>query len=233
MQLIPPQNIPLTVSPHFKNDTLRLIRKIREIKSRLNSAPDLDTTFIFPYSTDKLKKRNEIWSNLQKGLLLEDKKILIPWETPFNQLNKYREKRRDSGDRTEWYLGKHLILDGYESHLETMMWMYLPWINPMTEISEKIGTDSKGNRNFLDLRERITELLGEPTKIELEKFGSLDLGLVEWTNDRVKISIVGIEIFNCRYSLNIGLTKNRNEDYLNESIEKLKSQGLTEEELGK
>ncbi len=189
---------------------MRLLRKIREVKAKLSPQPNLDKTFIFPYSTDKLKKRNEIWSNLQKGLLLEDIGTLIHWETPFNQLDNYKEKRRDSDDRTEWYFGKHEILDGYGSHLEAMMWMYLPWSNPMTEISEKIGIDSKGNRNFLDLKDRITELLGEPTKVDLEKFGSLDLGVVEWINGRVKISLIGVEIFNCRYSLNIGLIKDKN-----------------------
>ena len=203
------------------------------MKSKLSTKPKLDKTFIFPYPPDKLKKRDEIWSNLQKGLLLEDKETLIHWETPFNQLDKYKEKRRDSGDRTEWYFGRHKILDGYESHLEAMMWMYLPWTNPLTEISEKIGTDFKGNKNFLDLRDRITDLLGKPTKVDLEKFGSFDLGVIEWTNGRVKISLVGIEHFNCRYSLHIGLTEDKNEEYLNESIERMKAQGLTDEELGK
>jgi hypothetical protein len=114
-----------------------------------------------------------------------------------------------------------------------MMWIYLPWTNPLTKISENIGTDSKGNKNFLDLRDRITDLLGEPTNVDLEKFGSFDLGIIEWTNRRVKISLVGIEHFNCRYSLHIGLTEDKNAEYLNKSIEKMKAQGLTEEELGK
>jgi len=198
---------------------LKLLRKIRELKSRLSSSPELERAFVFPYSTDKLEKRNEIWSNLQKGLLLEDEKVLIPWETSFNQLYKYKEKRSDSGDRTVWYLGKHKILDGYESLLETMMWIYLPWTNPMTKISENIGTDFEGNKNFLGLRERITDLLGEPTKVDLEKFGSFDLGVIKWINGSVQISLVGIEHFNCRYSMTIGLIEDKNEEYLDHAIE--------------
>lgn len=174
-----------------------------------------------------------MWNNLQKGLLLEDSQILIPWETPFDCLDNYMEKRRDRGDRTEWYFGKHKILDGYESHLETMKWIYLPWTNPMTSISENIGSDFEGNKNFIGLKEKITDLLGEPSKVDLEKFGSFDLGVVTWINGRVRISLVGIEHFNCRYSLTIGLTEDKNEEYLRESIEKMKASGLTEEELGK
>lgn len=212
---------------------MRIIRKVKEITSKLSVSSRLDTTFIFPYSENKIKKRDEIWSNLQKGILLEDKKILIPWKTQFNQLNKYAEKRKDRADRTEWYLGKHKILDGYESHLETKMWCYLPWKNPMTEISENIGADSNGNNKFIELKEKITDLLGEPTKIELEKFGSFDLGVIQWNKGKIQISLIGIEHFNCRYSLKIGLIEDENEEYFNKSIDNLKAQGLTEEELGK
>lgn len=212
---------------------MRIRRIIRELISRIGGAPKLDSSYIYPYSQVDQIKRDEIWDNLQKGLLLEDKGILIPWETPFNQLYKYKEKRRDSGDRTEWYFGKRKILNGYESHLEAMMWMYLPWTNPLTEISEKIGTDYEGNKNFLDLKDRITNLLGKPTKVDLEKFGSFDIGVIEWVNKKVKISLVGIEMFNCRYSLNIGLIQDKNEDYLNQTIENLQAQGLSEEDLGK
>ncbi len=183
-------------------------RKISEVFSRLNSIPMLDSTFEFPYSSDQIKKREEIWSNLQKGILLEDEKSLIPWKIPFNQINKYSKNRIDSGDRTEWYLGKHIIFDGYESHLETMKWSNVFWTNSMSHVSEKIGTDSEGNKNFLFLKHYLTKLLGKPSKIELEKFGSYDLGLIEWTNGKIKISLDGIEIFNCRYHLTIEQIEN-------------------------
>lgn len=134
-------------------------------------------------------------------------------------------------------MGKHKILDGYECHLEVMMWMGLPWTNPITSISEKLGTDFQGNKKFLELKEKITDLLGEPTQVDLGKFGSFYLGVIEWINGRATISLVGIEHFNCRYSMNIGLVEDKNRKYMNEKIEKtierLKAQGLTEEELGK
>ncbi len=96
--------------------------------------------------------------------------------------------------------------------MEVMKWAYLPWTNPVKEISEKLGTDFQGNKNFLDLKEKITDLLGEPTKIRLEKFGSFDLGVIEWTNGGVKISLDGVEIFNCRYHLRIGLNEDKMQD---------------------
>ena len=212
---------------------MNLLRKINELKSKMISLPELDKTFVFPYSNDLFEKRKELWANLQKGLLLEDNRVFIHWETPFNCLNNYKEKRRDLGDRTEWYFGKHKILDGYESHPETMMWVYLPWTHPMTSVSENIGTDFDGFKNFIGLKEKLTHLFGEPSYIDLEEFGSLKLGEINWINGRVQISLIGIEHFNCRYSLRIGLIRDKNVEYLDEAIEKLKKQGLTEEELGK
>ncbi len=212
---------------------MRILRQLKEIASRLEKSEKLDNSFVFPYSSDKTIKRQQVWENLQKGILFEDKGILIPWLTPFNQVDNFKEKRHDSGDRTEWYLGKRTILSGYEGHFEVMKWVYLPWSNPITEISENIGHDFEGMKKFHYLNEYITNLLGEPTKIELEKFGSFDLGEIQWQNGLIKLSLVGIEHFNCRYSFSIGLLRDRNEEYLDKAIEDLKASGLSEEELGK
>ena len=210
-----------------------LKRKINEVISRFKQSPKLDQNFIYPYSNDKEQKRKEIWSNLQKGILFEDTLTFINWETPFNQLNKFKEQRRDSGDRTVWYFGKRKIIDGYESHIESMMWMYLPWTNPFREITERIGHDYEGEKRFHELINYFTDLLGEPTSIEIEKWGKIDLGEVTWVNGRVRINIIGFEMHNVRYHLNIGLIEDKNEEYFDEIIEELKASGLTEEELGK
>ena len=187
---------------------MNIIRRLKELISRLNKEVELENSFAFPYSLDKTVKRKQIWENFQKGLLFEDQGKLIPWLTPFNQVDNFKEKRHDSGDRTEWYLGKRLILDGYEGHFEVMKWMWLPWTNPITEITENIGHDFDGMERFHFLKEYITNLLGEPTKIELETFGAFELGEITWENGLVKLSIAGIEHFNCRYSFSIGLIKN-------------------------
>jgi hypothetical protein len=201
--------------------------------SRFDKPEKLDNTFIFPYSADEDIKQKQIWENLQKGLLLEDKGVLIPWLTPFNQVDRFKEKRRDSGDRTEWYLGKHRILDGFEGEIEVMMWMYLPWTNPLTEVKGDLGYDHEGMNNFCSLKRHLVTRLGEPDETDVKAWGDLDLGTIEWRNDKVKISLVGIEHFNARYSFHIGLIQDRNKEYFDKKIAEIKSRGLSIEELAK
>ena len=170
----------------------------------------LDTSFVFPYSADKEVKRKQVWENLQKGLLFEDTGVLIPWLTPFGDLDKYAEQRSDRGDRTEWFLGKHQILDGYNCFVGVMKWLSVKSSKPFSEIEEWLGFDYEGNEKFLLLRHKLTELLGEPSLLELEKFGDFDLGSIEWTNKKVKVRLSGIEQFACKYRLYIGLTESPN-----------------------
>ncbi|AWA31018.1 hypothetical protein HYN48_13515 [Flavobacterium magnum] len=186
---------------------MELIRKITEILSRIGQRDKLTENFIFPYSSDPKIKREQIWNNLQKGLLFEDNQTFIPWQTPYNYVRKFEIKRHDSGDRTNWYLGKRKILDGYEGHFEVMKWCWYSWRKPIKEISENIGHDLEGMKNFRFLETHITNLLGEPIKKELEKFGSLDIGEVIWRNKNVTIRLIGIEIFNCRYQFKIGINE--------------------------
>jgi len=212
---------------------MQILRRLKEFVSRFDKSDDFDNSFTFPYSADITEKRKQIWDNLQKGLLFEDKQVLIPWLTPFNQLDTIKERRHDMGDRTLWYLGKRTILDGYDGHFEVMKWVWLPWANPMTEICENIGHDFEGLKKFHYLNNYITDLLGDPTIKELEKFGSFDVGEIQWQNGLVKLTLVGIEHFNCRYSFSIGLVRDGNREYSDKTIEDLKASGLTEEELGK
>lgn len=170
----------------------------------------LDASFIFPYSIDKEIKRQQIWDNLQKGILFEDTGVLIPWLTTFADIGKIVEQRKDSGDRTNWFLGKHEILDGYACKVELMKWIFVKNSNPISEIYEWLGYDNEGNEKFLFLKNKLTILLGEPAIIELEKFGDLEIGSLEWTNQKVRIRLSGIEQFALKYRLYIGLTDNKN-----------------------
>ena len=165
----------------------------------------MDSNFIFPYSTDKEIKRRQIWENLQSGLLFEDTQVFIPWLTPYSELDKYAEDRKDSGDRTNWFLGKHKILDGFESYVGVMKWLDIDSKKPFGMTDEFLGSENNGYQKFLELKEKLTDLLGEPTSIELEKYDNLDLGHIEWTNGKVSISLSGIEQFACKYRLYIGL----------------------------
>jgi len=218
---------------NFRQTIVKILRRLKEIISQLDKTENLDNKFTFPYSSDKTIKRQQVWDNLQKGLLFEDQRILIPWLTPFNQIDNFNVKRHDSGDRTNWYLGKRTILDGYEGHFEVVKWVWLPWANPITEISENLGHDTEGMKKFHYLKEYLTNLLGEPPKTDLEKFGSFDLGIIQWQKGLAKLTIVEIEHFNCRYSFSIGLVRDRNQEYSDKQIENLKANGLNDEELGK
>lgn len=181
---------------------------LKFLKNLFHKKPDYVPCY--PYSDDPLIKRQQIWDNLKTGLLLEDKQIFIEWNTPFNQLYKFQEDRRDSGDRTEWYFGKHKILDGYETHLEAMKWIFKPGENPVAEIYTRFGVDGEGQKKFNFLRKYLTQLLGDPAEVQLEKWGSFDLGSIIWKNESVQVCLTAVEIFNVRYTLNIGLKNNPN-----------------------
>lgn len=155
-------------------------------------------------------KRQQVWDNLQKGILFEYTGVLIPWLTPFGDLDKYAEQRRDRGDRTEWFLGKHQILDGYTCFVGVMKWVFVKNSKPFSEVEEWLGFDFEGNEKFLFLKDKLMDLLGQPSSIELEKFGDFDLGSIEWTNQKVKVRLSGIEQFACKYRLYIGLIESPN-----------------------
>lgn len=213
---------------------MKIIRRLKEIVSRLNKTEKLDNSFILPYSSDKSIKRQQVWDNLQKGILFEEKGVLIPWLTPFNQVDNFKEKLQDSGDRTNWYLGNRKILDGYEGHFEVMKWMWLPWTNSFERLSGHLGFGKDGHHNFQLLIEHLKELLGDPTKADIEfENENFTEGSYEWENGEVKIRVAGFDLHGSRYRLEIGLIKNRNEEYLKNIIEELKAGGLTDEELGK
>ena len=161
-------------------------------------------TFIYPYSVEINERRKQIWDNLQKGLLFEDTQTFIPWTTKYKDLDKFKETKEERGDRTYWYLGQQKVLNGLTCHIGVLKWKYQPDNSNFDKVEENLGTDEDGNERFLQRIDHLTKLLGPPTKSELKKFGIYDLGVVTWTNGTIEISVVGIEMFNCRYSLNIG-----------------------------
>ena len=234
MVKIPPIANLQNVTSNFRQIAVKILRRLKEIVSRLNKTEKLDHSFILPYSSDKSIKRQQVWDNLQKGILFEDKRVLIPWLTPFNQVDKFKEKRSDRGDRTNWYLGNRKILDGYEGQLEVMKWMWLPWTNSFERLSGHLGFGKDGHHNFLLLIEHLKKLLGDPSKVDIEiENENFTEGSYEWANGEVKIRVSGFDMHGSRYRFDIGLIKNRNEEYFKKTIEELKAGGLTDEELGK
>lgn len=188
---------------------MNLFQKIKDALFSTHSNRTLDNTFVYPYSNEKEVKRKQVWENLAKGILFEDTKVLIPWLTPYADLDKIAAQRKDSGDRTNWFLGKHEILDGYTCYIEVMKWISIKNSAPFSEIEEWLGFDYEGNKKFIFLKEKLTDLLGEPTEMQLEKFGDFDLGSISWANKNVSIRLSGIEQFACKYRMYIGLAENK------------------------
>jgi len=184
---------------------MELLSKLKKLLAPGNGPAELSTDFVYPYSVDEQIKREEIWNNLQRGILLEDKGILVPWGFPYFKMETIKEQKRERADRTEWNLGKRIILDGYEAQLETMRWKHIPDDNPLKRLTENLGYDEAGQERFNLLRNHLTGLLGEATKIQLQKFGSYDIGNISWEKDDIALTLVGIEHFNVRYTFNIGI----------------------------
>jgi hypothetical protein len=184
---------------------MELLSKLRKLFTPGQEPAGLRSDFIYPYSADALARREEIWQNLQKGILLEDKGILVPWDFPFFKMETIKEKKREMADRTEWYLGKRTILDGFEAQLETMRWKHIPEDSPIKRLTENLGVDDAGQERFNYLRKHLTNVMGEPTRVELQKFGTYDIGDITWEKGNIALTLVGIEHFNIRYTFYVGL----------------------------
>ena len=161
--------------------------------------------YTYPYSQDLLVRRKEIWDNLQKGILFEDQNIFIPWRTKYARITELCEKRKDSGDRTNWYFGNHKVIDGYECSIEVMKWDWIPWNRPFSNIEVMLGFDDDGEEKFIFLKKHLTALLGEPTFMKPEEFGKSQIGKYIWINGLTQVHIIGYEQFALKYWLHIGL----------------------------
>ncbi len=177
--------------------------KIREFVTADKKYP-FDNSFIYPYSSEPEKRTIEVWKNLEKGLLFEDERVLVPWGTPFSHLHKYSEDRKVSPDRTEWFFGTRKIFDGYFSNLETMNYRHMSDTEPLDQVDEDLGAESIGYSKFLYLKTHLTSLLGEPNKCELKEFDEFQIGQVVWVYKNVVVRLSGFEYYTCRYSLIIG-----------------------------
>jgi hypothetical protein len=161
--------------------------------------------FIFPYSGDKATRREQIHSNLQKGILFEDTGLFLPWSTPYGAIEKIAEQKQERGDRIIWYLGHRTILGGYKCHATVSMWKTGPLSRPIQKIEETLGTDYDGNQKLLASRDSFNASLGE---LENSNFGMEDdlyIGNLNWKVGNCYVTLVGIEQFAYKYFLYVGL----------------------------
>jgi hypothetical protein len=167
-----------------------------------------DTSFVFPYATDKELKRQQIWENLQKGILWEESGILIPWSTAYDDLRKFAAEKTVKGDRTIWSLGSHQILDGYTCEPDVQKWAFISDLEPFSRIKIWLGYDQAGTEVFLKLKEKLTDLLGAPSSVDAEDRAGVPLDIITWENKGVMIKLSGIDQHVFKYTLHIGLTGN-------------------------
>lgn len=163
-----------------------------------------EATFIFPYSEDETTRREQIWNNLRQGILLEDKGIFLPWDMSYGLLDQFAEQMNPQGDRTYWDLGHRTILSGYQCRIIAKRWLYKKLSEPFDKVEQFLGMEYDGHERFQAVRKRLTELLGEPTRVDLEDFNGLEIGNVEWKQGDVTVILVGIEQFACKYWLYVG-----------------------------
>ena len=185
---------------------MSILDKIRTFLSRKKIGYS-EHPFIFPYSANKEIKQQQIWANLKHGILFEDIPVFIPWLTPFADLDQFATQREELSDRTNWHLGEHAIVDGYQCSIDVMKWLFIKRSTAFSQIEVFLGNDEHGNKEFTTLKSKITDLLGDPSNIQLNKFGDLDLGSIEWIKHDAKICLSGIDQHACRYRLYIGLSK--------------------------
>ena len=182
-----------------------IISNFRNLFTSKTPAVAFATGFVFPYSADPLVKRQQLIDNLQHGILFEDTGVFIPWNMSFKDIDRIAEQRRVSGDRTNWFLGQHTIMDGYVSLVGVMKWLFVKDTAPFSQINEFLGEDYAGCRKFILLKDRFMEMFGEPNVNDPEMFGDLDIGVYQWDLNKINITLVGIEQFSCKYRLHIGL----------------------------
>lgn len=87
------------------------------------------------------------------------------------------------------------------------VWLYEKPSDSFAMIREFLGTEEEGYGRFKDWKAKLTDVLGEPGRLELEPFGALEIGSVEWTFGKASVTLVGIEQFVGKYWLYAGLKK--------------------------
>lgn len=203
------------------------------LAKRQISKPQIEPEFVFPYSTYFDEQKKQIVENLQYGLLLEDKGTIIPWLYPQGLIDKFSEKINYSGDRTVFYLGNREIFSGIKAHLEVLCWVG-NYSRPLARISSNLGQDKSGFERMKEFESHLTSILGEPHVKEMDPYWNYEAGTISWQLGKVMVSIVGFDMHCLRYTFDISLIDDPNENLDKISLEEIKTKyGLTEEELGK
>jgi|GEM_PF-3012607 len=158
-------------------------------------------SFRFPYSPDPLLRREELWHNLQHGILLEDKGVLLAWDTPFLMLRKYAERYYPQTRRSKalWQLGRHPVLDGYILDVGIYRERLQYTDQPFRRASVLLGFGESGLYALRDLLVHLTDRFGQPDNGQLSELGDLSVGEVSWRkgDTEIRVSAVGQYTVEC------------------------------------
>lgn len=144
----------------------------------------------------------EIWNNLKEGILLENKDVLIPWNSNFEFLNDYGTKDVRE-DRSTWYFKNINILNGIELNFETNKWKHLK--NRKFEYISTIINNQTAEK----IVNHLTENIGIPNynNIDFKNLEDYDCRC-EWTKFDRKIKIYRIELHGgFAFKIKIGVEK--------------------------
>jgi hypothetical protein len=200
-------------------------RKINNSSFKLN--------FTFPYASDFQIKKKQIIGNLQSGILIENNDVLIPWLFPQGFLDRYSEKTLYQGDRTIFYLGEQNIFSGLKLHLEVLCWAG-QYNRPFSRISSNLGQNTEGFELMESIEKHLMSVFGEPDIKKMDPYWDNKAGNISWNLGKVIISLSGFDMHCLRYSFDIYLVNDPNDDLNQKEIEEIKIKyGLSDEDLGK
>lgn len=177
------------------------MKLITKIINTIFSKSKFSSNFTFPYSNNPEIKKQQIWTNLELGLLIEDKKTLLNWNSQFESLKEFNRKEK-RGDRTTWYFSKYKILDGFELQFEAVKWNYVLGRKKFECIYSIISSEIAER-----LIKHLIVTIGLPEKDTLN-LNSLEYyeGECKWTKNQIEIRISTAEFHGGYvYKLKIGI----------------------------
>ncbi|MGZ5243416.1 MAG: hypothetical protein ACXWDO_04815 [Bacteroidia bacterium] len=144
--------------------------------------------------------------NLGKGLLLEDKNVLLEWGKPIHKIEeKLNKTGQDKGDRTVYNWGTHTILNGLELDLSNHFWNHGKeyWFRKFNKIEFWAIGDNSAIENFDRISIHLLKNIGEPkTKDE----SNSPEKLWRWEIDDITLSLYFFEQH--AYKLHFVISKN-------------------------
>jgi len=156
--------------------------------------------YIFPYSSDRKTRRQELIQNFENGVLFEDLELFVEWNVPFRNLEHFFWRKKK--DRSFSDTGQHTILDGLQVFVDPHKAMLNS--QPFIDLSSFLGFDDQGHHRFVEVKGHLTDRFGEPTEQEntlpYDFYGDKS---AKWIYRKFRVSLNVWERFAVHYRLGI------------------------------